>query len=1116
MKKKLKRSQFPDFVGGFGKVTCIMKLTLILILLNVCVAFSSTYSQQTKFTLSGENVSIRDVLSNVESKSEFRFFFNSELINLDLRVNYRIEEGTISQLLDQVLLRNGIQYEVKDRTIILSPKSPNEPPTTAQQQRSVSGKVTDSSGTPLPGVTVAIKGTTQGTITDANGGYSLINVPGNATLVFSFVGMETEEIPVNNKAVINVILNQETIGIEEVVAIGYGTVRKSDLTGAVTKVNMEEVAKLPNISVIQAMQGSVPGLNVGAIDQAGENPTVSIRGQNTLSSSSGDNAPLIVVDGIIYRGSLIDLNTSDIESVDILKDASSAAIYGSQASNGVIIITTKKGETISKPVISYSGSYTLQVPSKTLDPMNGTELAKFFPDIYWDSGSRIAPDYLEPNPEFSPAPFLKTNEISEGYRNGQDTDWWGMLTGDGYINSHDISIRGRNSNLGYFLSGGISDVKGFVKNDTYKKYNYRVNVDAKINDWMNIGLESFVTSSDYSGVSPDLDVTFNLQPWAPIYDSEGGFVLSPNGLSLNPFLTIQQDDADKRLNIFANIHAEVKLPIKGLSYRINFSQNYRTTNQDRFNPWGANYTGSGYKNSYLNYDWTVDNIITYKNTFNEVHNVNATFVYGVEKSIYSYTETGAQNFVNDLLGYDSLEAGDPALRSLNTGKEQEQSLYSMARLLYNYNNKYLITGTVRRDGFSGFGNENKIGIFPSVAIGWVVSQENLIKEHMDWLNYLKLRFSYGSTGRRAGGRYDTKAIVSSRPSIVFGDGGTVTQGQWISSMANNKLGWETTTGLNVGIDFATLKSKLHGNVEYYNNDTRNILYAIQLPEMTGFSGINTNIGKVANHGLEFTVTGQIVNSKNFKWEASVNFSENRNKIISILKADNDGDGKEDNLVANNLFIGKPQQVIYDYEIIGMWQLSDLEAGSIPAGFFPGTYKIADLVDIGQYSASDKKILGYKDPSYRFGITNKIDYRQFRLYVFINSIQGGKDYYYASDDPFVPHKDALSYKNVPRGAWDYWMPENPNAYFRRLDVPGSYPANRYAQRNFIRLQDVSLSYTFRKNMLDKLDIGNLEVFISGKNLLTITNWRGWDPETGVGFTPGRPLMKNYTLGINIEF
>ncbi len=342
MKKKSKRSQFPNFVRGLGKVTCIMKLTLILILLNVCVAFSSTYSQQTKFTLSGENESIRDVLSTVESKSEYRFFFNNELVNLNQQVNYHIEEGTIFQLLDQVLLRNGIQYEVKDRTIILSPKSSKESGITTQQRQSASGKVTDSSGAPLPGVTVAIKGTTQGTITDANGGYSLSNVPGNATLVFSFVGMKTEEIPVNNKAVINVILNQETIGIEEVVAIGYGTVRKSDLTGAVTKVNMEEVAKLPNISVIQAMQGSVPGLNVGAIDQAGENPTVSIRGQNTLSSSSGDNAPLIVVDGIIYRGSLIDLNTSDIESVDILKDASSAAIYGSQASNGVIIITTKK------------------------------------------------------------------------------------------------------------------------------------------------------------------------------------------------------------------------------------------------------------------------------------------------------------------------------------------------------------------------------------------------------------------------------------------------------------------------------------------------------------------------------------------------------------------------------------------------------------------------------------------------------------------------------------------------------------------------------------------------------------------------------------------------------
>jgi len=644
-----------------------------------------------------------------------------------------------------------------------------------------------------------------------------------------------------------------------------------------------------------------------------------------------------------------------------------------------------------------------------------------------------------------------------------------------------------------------------------------MNFDAKINDWMNLGIESFLTSSDYSGVSPSQSWIFMLQPWAPIYDDEGEIIPNPEGSALNPYLTVQQDDSDKRLNIFANIHADIKLPLKGLKYKINFSQNYRTRNQDRFNPWGASFTGSGYKNSFINYDWTVDNIVTYVNTFNDIHNINATLVYGVEKRDYSFTETGAQNFVNDLLGYNRLEAGDPTLRSLDTGKEQEQSLYSMARVIYNFNNRYLITGTVRRDGFSGFGTEDKIGVFPSVAVGWVASEERFIHDNLDWLNYLKLRGSYGQTGKRGVGRYDTRAVVSAHPSIIFGDGGSATQGQWISSMSNNQLGWETTTGINIGADFAIMDSRLFGNMEYYNNKTEDILYPIQLPTMTGFSEINTNIGEVANHGIEITLTGQVANTRDFKWDATVNFSRNRNEIVSILGFDNDGDGKEDDLVANELFIGEPQQVIYDYEIIGMWQLADREAGIIPSGFYPGTYIISDLNEDGGFSASDdKKILGYRDPSYRIGLSNTLTYKRFKLYVFINSIQGGKDYYYATDRPFIYKKDQLSYQNVPKGAWDYWMPENPDAYFRRLDTPSQYHPSRYAQRNFIRLQDVSLSYTFEKSLLSKYDIGSLKVYVSGKNLATITKWRGWDPETGVGFQTGRPLMANYTIGVNVEF
>ena len=1103
------------------KLLLKMKLTFLVILIVVFQSFAGNTLAQGKISVEYRNVTIEKILLELENQFELGFMYNKDLVDVERKVDINMKDASIDEILKELFFGENVTFHRVNNQIVISPKF-----SVLQQQKSISGKVTDNSGSPLPGVTVIIKGTTNGTVTNADGEYSLSNIPDDAVLQFSFVGMRTQEIAVSGKTTIDVKMEEDAIGIEEVVAVGYGTMKKSDLTGAVTRVNVEELSQLPNLSVIEAMQGTLPGLNIGAVDEVGEDPTMTIRGQNTLSSSASDNAPLVVVDGIIYRGNIVDLNTSDIESVDVLKDISSTAIYGSQASNGVIIITTKRGKENRKPVISYQGSFTLQVPSNKLEPMNGDELAMFLNDVYWAEGSRFEPDYLEADPDFDFTPYLKNSEMRENYENGIETDWWDLLTRNGYINSHNLSLTGRTESVSYFLSGGISDVAGYMENDDYTKINYRINIDAEVNKWMRVGLESFFTSSDYSGVAPSVSNTFTMYPWAPIYDEDGEYALTPDAIVLNPYLQMQQDDSDKRNNLFANIHSDIKLPfIKGLNYRINFSQNYRTTNQDRFNPWGESYTGYGYKNSYINYDWSLDNIVSYKKTIKEDHKIDVTLVYGVEKSEYSYTEASAQGFTNTTLGYNRLQAGDASLNTVSSGKEKETSLYSMGRIIYNFKNRYLVTGTVRRDGFSGFGTTKKIGVFPSIALGWVMSEENFLKNEIDWLNYLKLRGSYGSSGRRGVNRYDTQAIVESESSVVYGDGGSSTIGQWISSLANDNLGWETTTGINLGIDFGLYKSRVHGNIEYYNNNTKDILYDIELPTMTGFSSISTNIGKVHNWGLEFSLTGQIIQNSNFKWESSISFSRNRNKIVSILGADNDqdGDGKEDDITSNELFIGEPQNVNYNYEVVGMWQLEDDENGTIPDGFYPGTYKLADLNDDDEIdSSNDKKILGYTDPSYRMGITNRFSYKNFSLYIFINTIQGGKKYYQSllgfENGTVWAKADQLIYNNAPKGAWDYWMPENPNAKFRRPDLSSTYGANTgpYFQRNFIRLQDVSFSYTFNKGIIKKLDLSSAKIFISGKNLLTLTKWDGWDPETGTGFEPGRPVMSSYTLGFNVEF
>ena len=1106
MKKTLrKRENFKDFRPL--KMFLSMRLIIFFICLSSFGANSpSSYSQNAKLTFEVKNSSIKDVLKKIQNESEFYFLYNNNLIDVERSVNLSVKKEKIKDILDLIFNKNQVVYTVKDKQIVLSPKNiiKNSP---VAVQSEVSGIVVDEFGVPLPGVSVALKGTSTGALTDFDGKFFL-KAMSTSVLIFSYVGMETQEVVVGKQATLNITMLADEVGLDEVVVIGYGTAKKRDLTGSVASFNAEKVEQIPNVSVIQALQGTVAGLNVGAVDAAGENPSLTVRGQTSLSSGAAANAPLIVVDGIIYRGSLIDLNKNDIESIDVLKDASSAAIYGSQAANGVILITTKKGKVIGKPVISYAASYTVQTPTgNALEPMESTELKEFLADAYPGQDVRA---------------LLGTQQMKDGYDSDFNNGLWDIITGDGYINTHNLSVRGRSEDFKYFFSGGLTDVKGFVINDTYKKVNYRMNLEADINDYINVGTETFVTSSDYSGVAPRSDLSSLVMPWTPVYEEDG---VTPREILqntwTNPLLDLETLDDDKRLNLFANIHMDVKLPIDGLKYRVNFSQNYRTTNHDNFNPNGANNLGTAYKNSTINYSWTLDNILTYNKTFNDVHSVSGTFVYGVEEVNSSSTNANATDFVNQSLGYDRLEAGNAELNSISSGKSRSNSLYMMGRLQYNYDDKYMLTGTIRRDGFSGFGSETKIGVFPSVGFGWAISEEDFMGSSSSWMNYLKLRGSYGATGRRAVSNYQTLASVASGNSYVFGDDGSTVIGQDISSLANYDLGWETTTGLNIGLDFAFLKSRLRGNIEYYDNNTEDIIYNIALPYATGHTGINTNIGKFANHGLEVSLTAQVIKNQDFKWESSVNFSRNRNEVVSVLGTDNDDDGIEDDLVTSRLFIGQPTGVIYDYEILGIWQQADEDAGLIPNGFNVGEYKIADLDESGSYSSlSDKKVLGYTNPSYRMGFANTFTYKQFSLYTFVNTIQGGKDRYYGTDTQIFgaanTANDRYYSQNIPKGAWDYWTPENTEARFRTLDGPGTYEPNRYLQRNFVRIQDISLTYSFNKSILDKIGFSNLKVFMSGKNIATFTKWRGWDPETGQGFSSGTPLMANYTLGLNVEF
>jgi len=1106
MKKKGIASFFKKLKGH--KLILKMKLTFLILLGCMMQVSATVYSQATKFSFNVEDKQVVDLLKEIQDQSDFRFFYQREQVDVTRKVNLNVSDKSIEVILDQLFEGQGIAYNVlENNLIVITPKSDTFTSIASQQQKRVSGKVTDSAGATLPGVSVVLKGTTIGVITDNNGNFSISNIPGDAILQFSFVGMKSQEIAIGNKTSINVTMAEETVGLEEVVAIGYGTMKKSDLTGTVVSADIKAFRESPNVSIVQSLQGSVPGLVVGQVNAAGQNPSMMIRGQNSFQSSL--SSPLIVLDGIIYQGSLTDINPSDIETVDVLKDASSAAIYGSQSANGVIIFTTKKGKDSGKPIFNFSSSYTLQTPTSPLKLLDRKGYIQRMNDALWDKGGYLAPDYKTINSSFDPSIFWTRPSLLEAYKAGTEYDWWKATTQTGHIQENNVSMRGKTESTSYFISTGYTNQLGFIMNDKYKRYTIRMNVENKILDWFKIGVQSFISSSDYSGITPELSIITYQSPMNTPYDKDGNLLVNPSDVpALNPFYSSQVDNLEKSLRLSGIFYADISIPfIKGLSYRLNYSQNYITGRSYYFSKFDNNFNGASYKSNSVYNSSTLDNILTYSKEFNK-HNINLTLVTGQEQGESESTKAEATNFGMMALGYNGLEVGTIPLVSSSAGKSS--SLYYMGRLHYSYNNKYLATLTVRRDGFSGFSVNNKFGIFPSGALAWVVSEENFMKKNQKIINFLKLRASYGANGNRSLGSYGTLSHVGASQGYVFGDGSSPYLVQGISTLGNTGLKWETTTGTNLGIDFAILNQRIRGNVEYYNSNTSNILFNVNIPVITGYSSIPDNIGKIHNSGTEFSITGSIIRQKDFNWDMTLNFWRNRNKVVSVLGIDNNKDGIEDDLIANGLFIGKPMGVVYNYVAEGLYQIGDTD---IPKNYYPGQWRRKDLNNDGVITPDkDRQITGYTDPAYRFSINNHFQYKNWSLRIFINSVQGGKDGYYGANNPLITY--GLNHNNTFK--WDWWSPANPKAEYPQLyyETPGGYTV--YKQRNFVRLQDVSLSYTFDKRFTDKIGIKDLKIYLAGKNLYTWTKWNGWDPETGQGIQATSPVLKGCTFGLDFSF
>ena len=962
-----------------------------------------------------------------------------------------------------------------------------------QQAGVVKGQVTDKNGDGVIGATVKVKDAQAGTVTDYNGNFSL-NVQKAGTLVVSYIGYLTKEIAFTPGQTLNITIEEDATALDEVVVVGYGVQKKSDVTGSVTSINKDRLSKLPVTNVLQAVQGAAAGVTISQGSSIpGDAPSALVRGRNSINAGTG---PYIVVDGIPISksgGSLNDINPGDIESMEILKDASATAIYGTNGANGVILITTKHGKE-GKPSVSYNGYIGFENFAHKMDYCNGAQITQRYKD------------YVAQNPgETMYNDFVKNQNEAEAQAAGRETDWlYDMVSQTGIIQDHNVTVNGGAEKIKYFISGDYMSQKGVLKGFNYKRYSLRMNIDADVTNYLKIGTNSYIVSHNRDGGRVNFMMAEAMSPYGKVYEDDGSYCIYPmytESLFFNPMRDINQDHERRQWNINLNAYAELNFgniwkPLTGLTYKFNFGYSFVPKRENYYN--GAEQNdpnGYGYIFNAETQSRTVENILTYAKDIKK-HHFDITLLYASSRKKYhDNTATGAK-FINDELLWHNLGGG--GTQTAKSYTDLYKTVSQMGRLNYSYDSRYLFTFTVRRDGSSVFGADNKYGTFPSIALGWNIANEKFM-EKADWLNNLKLRLSYGKAGNEAIGVYETLAKMSNAALTMDGHG----------------LGWETTKTFNIGIDFGFLNNRINGNIDFYTSTTTDLLLQRNLPKVSGYSNVYMNMGKTANKGLEITINSKNIVTKDFTWGTNLVWSWNKNEIKDLY-----GDEKSD--IGNRWFIGEPISVIYDYEMVGIWQKDEIERGdhlNWDPQAQPGDVKLRDVNGDGKIDPNDDKtIQGQTTPKWIGGLTNTFTYKNLSLSIFIQTVQGLK----RNNSLLGTASDEMGRRNSPTEI-GYWSESNPSNEFRSL----SKTSNRWGygfpcDASFTRIKDVTLSYQFPAQIINALRISALTVYASARNLATFTSWKGWDPEADItqrgwgGYENNYPMTKSYVFGLNVTF
>jgi TonB-linked SusC/RagA family outer membrane protein len=964
------------------------------------------------------------------------------------------------------------------------------PRLTFAQTTLIKGRVADADGNPIPGAAVAVKGTSVGASTQPDGTFSVqVAKTAGLVLVISSLGFTEKEITVGSSTFYDVKLEKSEQSLNAIVVVGYGTQRKRDVTGAVASIPKERLQQLPNTNVAEALQGSVPGLQVNTNGGGAEGNDLSIlvRGRNSISAS---NSPLIIWDGIPYTGGISEINPNDVESIEVLKDASAAAIYGSRGSNGVILITSKQGKK-GKADITYDGFYATQTLINKPRLLTGQEFYEFKTTRLNANTNVLSP------------------QEQEVYDAGKWVDWYDLATRQGSKMQHSLSVRGGTDKVTYYVGGTYLDVKGVARNDRFKRYSIRPALDIKITPWLSMATSTQISFQDRSGLPVEFDDSRNaggganfFNPLTAPYNEDGTiavYAYLDNKQARNPLGNILVENQDNSYRIFSTNSLKVDVPfVKGLSYKLNTGVEYenvsRKTYYGRNVAIGLEKNGNAINFTSLGRNFTIENILNYSREFG-VHSLNITALYSSQSEDFDRDQLEGVDFPNDVL--TNYQMNQASLLTPSSTNFKQNLLSQMARVNYGYDGRYLLTLTARRDGYSAFGKDKKYGIFPSAAVAWNISEEKFMKG-IDAVSNLKLRASYGLNGNQAVSSYSSLATMTSAPYI---SGATLLPGYIPNKLSNENLGWESTRSFSLGLDFGLLNNRIQGTVDLYSARTEDLLLLRSISSVQGITEVLQNIGKTSNKGIEIGIASTNIKSRNFTWNTNANFSSNRNRILDLY-----GDGHDD--VLNGWFINKPIRMIYALQYDGIFRSEEEVAASAQKDARPGWVKVKDVDGSGSINtASDRTFIGQRDPRFTWGLTNTFRYKEFSLMIFFHGVQGvTKDNPLQSDNVFADTR-----RNTVKKDW--WSPKNPNGtHFSNDADANQLSVQQYENGSFMRLKDVSLAYELPPSLKKRLQLNAAKCYVTARNLATVTRYKGLDPELTDQY--GIPLQREIVIGLTI--